>query len=412
MDLPALLAKETVSETDVFGCREVSKTMAKRGHGEGSIYQRKDGRWAASISVEGGKRKTFYGATRKEVQEKLRIALNEQKQGILATGPQQTVKQYLEQWFEDVHKPTLRITSYARYGTLLRKHILPVIGHIQLQKLTAQQVQALYTRKVKEGMAPKTIQNIHGLLHKALDNALKWGLVPRNVCDAVSTPRLAHHEIHPLTKEQAQQLVEEIRGHQLEALIVVALVTGMRQGELFALRWQDISFDDKTLQVCRTVSHLTRFGYVENEPKTSRGRRMIVLPAFIIDLLKQHRERQAQARLKAGNKWIDKGLVFCNTHGDYLHPDYLMLRFHRLFDELGLPRIRFHDLRHSAATILLSIGIHPKVVQELLGHSQIGMTLDIYSHVLPSLQKEAMGKLDELFRRDKQDKDNEEQANN
>jgi len=384
--------------------------MAKRGHGEGSIYQRKDGRWAASISVEGGKRKTFYGATRKEVQEKLRIALNEQKQGILATGPQQTVKLYLEQWFEDVHKPTLRITSYARYGTLLRKHILPVIGHIQLQKLTAQQVQALYTRKVKEGMAPKTIQNIHGLLHKALDNALKWGLVPRNVCDAVSTPRLPHHEIFPLTKEQAQHLVEKIQGHQLEALLVFALVTGMREGELCALRWHDISIDEMTVQVCRTVAHVTRYGYVENETKTVKGRRMIVLPPFLIDLLKQHRERQAQARLKIGDKWVEKGLVFCNTHGNYLHPDYLMLRFHQLLDEIGLPRIRFHDLRHSTATILLSMGVHPKVVQELLGHSQISMTLDIYSHVLPSLQKEAMGKLDDLFRRDTQDKDGKEQA--
>jgi len=384
--------------------------VAKRGHGEGSIYQRKDGRWAASITLEGGGRKTLYGATRKEVQEKLRIALNEQKQGILATGPQQTVKQYLEQWFEEVHKPTLRITSYARYRVLLRKHILPVIGHLQLQKLTPQQVQALYSRKVNEGMAPKTIQNMHGLLHKALDNAVKWGLVPRNVCDAVSTPRLPHHEIFPLTREQAQQFVAKIEGHQLEALLVFALVTGMREGELCALRWRDINFDDMTVQICRTVAHVTGYGYIENETKTAKGRRMIVLPPFLIDLLKQHRERQIQARLKASDKWIEKNLVFCNRRGNHLHPNSLILRFHRLLREIGLPRIRFHDLRHSTATILLSMGVHPKIVQELLGHSQISTTLDIYSHVLPSLQQEAMGKLDKLFRPDQENEDGEEQS--
>lgn len=377
--------------------------MARRGHGEGSIYQRSDGRWAASISLDGRKRKTFYGKTRKDVQEQLKVALHEQKQGTLVTSSQQTVKQYLEQWLEDVHKPTIRIGSYKLYRGYLDNHILPTIGHIQLQKLTAQQVQALYTRKTNEGLSPKTVQNIHGLLHKALDNAVRWGLVARNVCSAVTTPRSRQHEIHPLTTEQAQQLLAKARGHKLETLLTLALVTGMRRGELLALRWQDIHFDVMSLSVGRTVNRITGYGYVENDPKTSRSRRVVMLPAFVIKMLKQHRLQQTERRLKADERWKEQDLVFPNTYGGYLHPEYLLVRFHRLLEDAGLPDMRFHDLRHSAATILLGMGIHPKVVQELLGHSQISMTMDIYSHVLPSMQKEAMGKLNALFQGDSQD---------
>jgi len=372
--------------------------MAKRGHGEGSIYQRKDGRWAASITVEGHKRKTLYGKTRKEVQEKLRVALHEQKQGMLATGPQQTLKQYLEQWLEEVHRPTLRLSSYDRYRSLLNNHILPSLGHIQVNKLTVQQVQALYARKVNEGLSAKTIQNIHGLLHKALDNAVKWGLVSRNVCSVVSTPRLIRHEIHPLTKEQAQLLLEKVHGQGLEAILSLALVTGMRRGELLALRWQDIDFEAMSLHVSRTVNHLGRYGYVENEPKTARSRRKIMVPQFVIEVLHEHKARQAEARLKAGSKWKEQDLVFPNTSGGFIYPDVLLNQFRKLLKNVGLPHMRFHDLRHSAATILLSMGVHVKVVQELLGHSAITMTMDVYSHVLPSMQQEAMGKLNDLYR--------------
>lgn len=149
--------------------------MAKRGHGEGSVYQRKDGRWAASITLENRKRKTFYGKTRKEVHEKLRIALNEQKQGILSTGPQQTMRQFLEQWLEEVHKPSIRIGTYKGYRRYLDTHIFPDLGHIPVQKLTPQKVQAFYARKQQEGLSAKSVNNIHGMLHKALDHAVRWG---------------------------------------------------------------------------------------------------------------------------------------------------------------------------------------------------------------------------------------------
>ena len=374
--------------------------MAKqkqRGHGEGSIYQRKDGRWVASLTLEGGKRKEFYGKTRKEAYEKLKKAQHQQQQGTLVTGSQQTVKQYLEQWLEQVHKPTIRLSSYIKYRGILDRYILPVLGHLQVQKLTPQHVQAFYARMLEEGLTARSVHSIHSVLHKALDNAVRWGLVARNVCDVVSQPRPIQHEIQPLTKEQAQQLLWVARKHRLEGLLIVALATGMRRGELLALRWHDISFEDPSLHVRRTMNRIVGHGYVESETKTSKGRRKIMLPLFVVEALKQHRTRQLEARLRAGTGWQEHDLVFCNIRGGYLDPGNLLRMFHALVKEACLPPLRFHDLRHSAATILLGMGVHPKVVQELLGHSQIGMTMDTYSHVLPSLQKEAMDKWDDLF---------------
>ena len=379
--------------------------VKQRGHGEGSIYQRKDGRWVASITLENRKRKQFYGKTRKEVQEKLRVALNEQKQGTLATGPQQTLKQYLEYWLEDVHKPAIRLSSYMQYRGILDKHIFPLLGHIQVQKLTPQQVQSFYARKEKEGLALGTIRTIHAVLHNALSHAVSINLVSRNVSDVVNPPRLVKHERHPLTIEQAQKLLQHVQGHSLEGLITVALATGMRRGELLGLRWQDIHFDTKSLQIQRTISRQRKNGIVESEPKTSRGRRNIILPPFAIEALKQHHTRQLEARLKVGSAWEESNFVFCNGHGGFLEPSQLHMMFRNLLKEADLPQIRFHDLRHSAATMMLTMGVHPKVVQELLGHSSISLTLDTYSHVLPSMQQEAMDKLDALFGGSKQDGD-------
>jgi integrase len=201
-----------------------------------------------------------------------------------------------------------------------------------------------------------------------------------------------------LSEEQARMLLAVACGHRLEALLTLALTTGMRRGELLALRWQDINFDNKSLHILRTLNRLVGYGFIETEPKTSKSRRKIILPDFVIDMLKQHRAHQLEERLKAGVEWQDHDLVFSNTHGGFLQPDRLREMLQKLLKEAGLPYMRFHDLRHSAATILLSMGVHPKVVQELLGHSAISMTMDTYSHVLPSMHQEAMEKMDETFR--------------
>jgi len=379
-----------------------------RGHHEGSIYRREsDGRWVGSISLEDGKRKYIYGKTRKEVYDKLQKALMEQQQGTLPTGPKQTIKQYLEYWLEEVHKPTIRLSSYVKYHRLIHIHILPALGHVPLQKLAPQQVQSFYKQKSDEVLSPKMVHSIHGVLHKALENAVRWKLVSRNVCDLVSPPRLVKREIQPLTADQARRLIKAARGHRLEAVLVMAITTGMRRGELLALRWQDIDFEHQSLHVRRTVDFFAGYGgYIETEPKTVKGRRMIALPPFVIEVLRHHRVVQLEVRLKAGTAWEEHDLVFTGLRGNYLNPRYILKLFAQVLKDADLPHLRFHDLRHSAATLLLGMGVHPKVVQEILGHSQIGMTMDTYSHVLPSMQREAMEKWSDVFRDTTEDNTN------
>lgn len=372
--------------------------MGRRGNGEGSIYQRSDGRWTATITLqgEGRRRKSFYGKTRKEVQEQLKIALREQQQGMLLATPQQTVEQFLTQWLED-RKATLRIRSYERYGEQIRLHIIPVLGYHQLQKLSPQHVQAFYTKKLKEGLSSTTVNGLHAMLHKALEDAVRYNLVARNICDAVSPPRRARYEIQPFSMEQAQQFLTIVKGHSLEALFVLAITTGMRRGEILALKWQDINFSQNSLQVRRIFTRQPGNRYIEAEPKTEKSRRSIQLVPIVVTLLKHHRTHQIEAKLQAGSLWQDHGLVFCTSLGTPLNPSKVVDRFKTLLKKGGLPAIRFHDLRHSAATMLLSLDVHPKVVQELLGHNQISMTMDIYSHVLPSMQRGAMARLNDAL---------------
>src|SRR6266567_522159 len=219
--------------------------MARRGHGEGSIYQRKDGRWVASVTLEHRKRKYFYGDTRREVQEKMKTALHEQQQGTLATGSQQLLKNYLEQWLEQVYRPAVKPISYQEYRSAVKKHLVPGLGHIPVQKLTAAKVQDFYNQKLKAGLAPRTIAFIHATLHSAMENAVKWGLVSRNVTKLVTLPHIDRYEAQTLTQEQAVKLLEVAQGSRIEIILIMAVTTGMRRGELLALHWEDIDFDKK-----------------------------------------------------------------------------------------------------------------------------------------------------------------------
>jgi integrase len=368
-----------------------------RGHNEGSIfYWKARDRWVAEISTELGKRKKFYFKTKQEAIKKKNEALRELEQGTLVTGPQQKLKDYLEDWIENVHKDELRISTYVKYKKLI-KYIVADLGNIWLQKLSPEQVRRFYTKKGKDGLSSKMINSIHGVLHLALENAVQWNYVARNVCDLVKPPRIVSREVTPLTLEQARALLFSIREHHLEELLVVAVVTGMRRGELLALRWSNIDFERRTLLVLHTVDYIPKYGYVETEPKTKAGKRLISLPHFLVDMLKQHRLQQMEQRLKQGDTWENRDLVFPDLRGGYFNPNYLLRVFKKPLDEAGLPHMPFHDLRHSAATILLSMGVYIKVVQELLGHSNISITLGTYAHLLPSMQQEVVEKWDEEF---------------
>jgi integrase len=274
-----------------------------------------------------------------------------------------------------------------------------------VQKLTVQHVESFYALLAKEGSSARSIKVVHAVLHRALAHAVYLNLVSRNVCDIAkkSLPQHTRYEIQTLTKEQAQRLLEEVRGQeQFEALLTLAITTGMRRGELVALRWSDIHFEESYLQVRRSARRAGRTGYglQITEPKTASGRRNIVLSAFLIEVLKRHQDSQEERRQEAADAWRANDLVFCGQHGEYLNPNRPSLWLKRLLKDAGLGPMRFHDLRHSAATLLLSMGVHVKVVQELPGHSTIAMTLNVYAHVLPSLQQDAMDKLSDLFEYD------------
>ncbi len=370
-----------------------------RGHGEGSITQRKDGRWQAQISLEGGKRKTYYGKTKKEVREKLRLAINEQKKGTLVTAPNQTLESYLTYWLENVSRVRTRARTYEQYLSVLQVHLIPGLGKIELHKLTIQHVQSFYSRKHKEGLAPATIAGIHTVLHKALNDALRNDLVARNVSSLTSRPTVRRSEPQVLTVEQANKLLEVARGQRMEAFVILALTTAARIGELLGLHWDDLDFEHKSMSIRRSIGRVKGRGILEGETKAKSSRRTILLTDVAIDVLEEHRSKQNELRLMAGEDWIDKGLVFCRINGEFFAPETMRDWFKALLSDAGLPDMRVHDLRHSAATILLVRGVHPKVVQEMLGHSRISMTMDVYSHVLPSMQQPAIDKMNDAFKR-------------
>src|SRR5712692_4335786 len=396
--------EDNTSEKQQPKQRGQRKGKARR-RGSGSVFrrpERKGGKeWVAQIILEDGSTRQRYFKTQAEADAALNEMLYEQRHGTLITEKDQTVKHLLEHWLENVHKPAIRTASYVEYRRIIDKHLIPALGHLKLQQLTIQRVEALYMEKQDGGLSAGSVREIHAVLHQALSYAVRHNLVSRNVCDHVTLPRLKRFEIQPLTMEQAQQLLVGSKGHRFEALYTLALTTGMREGELLALRWSDINFEQGYLQVRRTVRRIRGQGFKENEPKTAAGRRRIALSPFLIGVLKTHRSRQEQARQRAGSSWEEHDLVFCNIYGSFMDQAHFRATFQTILKKAGLQPMRFHDLRHSAATLLLAMGVHAKVVQELLGHSNISITLNIYSHVLPSLQQDAMNKLSDLF--DQQD---------
>jgi integrase len=375
--------------------------MSRRGHGEGSIHKRSDGRWAAVLDLgyQDGKRKRkyFYGETRREVAERLIAAQRDHQQGLPALGERQTLGQYLTGWLAAT-KPTIEPTTWERYESDVRLHLSPGLGRIRMAKLTPQQVAQFFTGKLERGAKPRSVRNMRAVLRRALNEAQAHGLVSRNVAALVRPPKAARGEMHVYDPEQTRRLLAAAQGTRLEAWVVLAVSTGARQGELLGLHWRDVSLDGHYINVQTQLRRLRDAGLVLKDVKTSGSRRKIALTDAAVEALRAHRTRQLEERLVAGNAWQDGDLVFCNSLGGPLYPSNVRAEYYiPIVRAAGLPYIRPHDLRHTAATLMLLQGVHPKVVSEMLGHASVAITLSLYSHVLPDMQLAATTAMDRVL---------------
>ena len=387
----------------------MAKKTNKRGKNEGSITKRADGRWMAQVTDNRKtldnktKRLTYYGKTRQEVAEWLNKTLAEIANGTLAGDSAVTMEQWINRWLNTYAKAKVRQSTFDSYETTIRIHVVPSLGEIKLKDLRPEHLQSLYNQKMtekradeKQTLSAKTVGYIHGVIRQALQQAVREQLIVRNVADAVSKPRCIRHEITPLTPEQLQKFLETAKPNPSYPAFLLEWATGLRRGELLGLRWQDVDFAGGRIHVRQALIR-TSEGLQISEPKTPKSRRTIPVPQQVMDALRDHQKHQGEAKELAGAAYADTGLVFANALGKGLDPRSFTRLFERLLDKAELPRVSFHDLRHSHATMLMGLGEHPKVVQERLGHSTIGMTLDTYSHVLPGLQEKVADKLGALL---------------
>lgn len=318
----------------------------------------------------------------------------------LADPSQLTTEEFLEQWLTVGAGTSVAATTLMSYRRNLATHVFPVVGTIRVQKLTPLHIQNViagmrkHTREIgakpKDRSCPRSKQYVFSILRRAFKRGLEWGILERNPCDGVERPKNPRHEIRPLNAEQAKTFLEAAVGSNVYGLFVLAIQTGARQGELRALRWSDTNLKDGTISIRRTISD-TPEGEIEKAPKTPKGNRLVNLPQLSRDVLLDLRREAVKRR------WDNAGRVFQLDYDGAVRRCWLSRELLRILKKGNLPRIRFHDLRHTHATLLLLQDVHPKIVQERLGHANIAITLDTYSHVLPSMQGEIPGKLDQLF---------------
>ena len=375
--------------------------VSRRGNNEGTLRKRDvknavgevvGSRWEARWFTSNGQQRSLYGKTRKEAAQKLAAAQRDKEQGVPPVEGRQTVEQFLTGWLETMRPPTLVVETWERYAHDVRDNLCPQIGRVRLSQLTAQQVQMVYAKLSAPVLSSTSVLHAHHVLHRALESALRLGLVQRNVTNMVERPRKRQTDIHPLSREQARAYLDAAANDRLAALFTLALSTGMRLGEMLALRWADVDLAATPAVVRVNTTLKWREGvFVLAAPKTKSSRRQIALTAHVADVLRRHQRAQRVERLAAGPAWEGGkwGLIFCDEIGRPLMDGHVRLKHWRICKLAGVPRIRPHDLRHTAATLLLGQRVNPKVVSEMLGHSSVGITLDIYSHVLPDMQHDA-----------------------
>ncbi len=376
----------------------------------GSIRQQGKRTWELRIYLgrnETGRKlyrsKTVRGAKR-DAQRELAHVIDTLNTGAYIAPSRMTVKDYLGRWLVDYARVNVGGKTFERYSEIVQLHLIPALGHHCLEKLQPLHIQACYSDALQSGrrdgaggLSPQTVLHHHRVLREALRHAVKWQLIARNPADAVDPPRPQRREIESLDVAETARLLEASKDSPLALLVLLAFTTGLRRGELLALRWKDVDLTDSRLAVRQAIEQTKAGGLRFKEPKTQRGRRVVTLPAVAVDALRRHKAEQAKERLILGAAYRDQGLVFARKDGTPMNPAATSKAFTLLVSKAGVRRVSFHACRHTHATLLMGANVHPKVVSERLGHATVGITLDTYSHVLPSMQEEAAKKMNDLL---------------
>ncbi len=370
----------------------------------GQVIARGDRTWLVRVFLgrgADGKRRyhnhTVHG-TKKDAQAHLNAVLRDRDLGTFVEPGKDTLDEYLDRWLADAAKPRVREHAFRDYTALLARYVRPALGDRRLRDLTPLDVQGLYSAMLARGLSARTVRYTHAVLRQALGQAVRWGMLARNIATLVDLPRQERAEMHALSQEEAARFLAVAQDDRWGVLFAFAVATGMRPGEYLALRWEDVDLRAGTARVTRALVR-GKDGYRFEEPKTAKSRRTVPLPASTTKALSAHKVCQAEARLRAGERWQDLGLVFAGDDGQPLNAHNLVARhFKPSLQAAGLPKaVRLYDLRHTCATLLLLAGTHPKIVAERLGHASVTLTLDTYSHVLPTMQEEAAGRLEALL---------------
>ena len=354
----------------------------------------------------GKRRQQWYSVkgTKKEAEKRLSELLHELDTGTFMKPGKTTLAEYLERWMKDYARPNLAPRTVEGYESIIRKHLIPKLGHLLLTQLKPEHLQKYYAELMQSGrcsnrggLSAQTVRHHHTALHKAIQTAVEWGLLTRNVADAVRPPRAAQAEMQTWNEDEIMHFLEAAKATPYYALFYTAIFTGMRRSELMALRWQDVDFILSQIYVNRSIHQLRDGSFIFRSPKTAKGRRLVAMPPSAILVLQDHYNKVAQDRKVLGVTLRDDDLVFGEADGRPMRPNRITRAWPMLAASAGLKVIRLHDARHTHASIMLKKGIHPKIVHERLGHASIAITLDTYSHVSPGLQAAAAKSFDEAF---------------
>ena len=396
-------------ETDVKDKEKPKAKTKHRGHQEGNIHKREDGRWEARIQITDpitGKKKrpSVYGKTRPEVVKKLTKLMSDHQMGINIAPDKITLGAWIEKWLNNYAKPTVRIGTWEGYETNFRNHIKPLLGDTLITKLTTNDLQVFYNAKLlngrhdkKGGLSVNTIRLIHAVIFSSLKQAHREGMIPRNVAEFVRLPSADKKEIKILTPEQMEIFLNSISENRLYAAFALELGSGMRRGELLALRWSDINLETGECLISRSLVRGVSGELHINAPKTKSSTRNILVPSSALEALIKHKAAQNKEIMANRKNYAEHDLIFCDEIGGPINPANFVKNYQRLLKNNGLPKISFHALRHSVATALLIDGVHMKAVQDLFGHATLAITGDAYTHVPVSVQRTTANSLNKLI---------------